>query len=64
MRRSLVIAAALAAAGAGPAQAQTGGAEFVAAPKQAFSVSPASIAPGATLTIGYRTPRAFESNPR
>ena len=54
MRRSLVLAAALAAALATPAQAQTGGAQFVAAPPEAFSVSPASIAPGATLTIAYR----------
>ena len=54
MRRSLFLAAVLAAAVAAPAQAQTGGTEFVAAPAQAFSVSPASIAPGATLTIGYR----------
>ena len=53
MRRSLVLAAALATAVAAPAQAQTGGAQFVAAPPQAFSVSPASIAPGATLTISY-----------
>lgn len=54
MRRSLVLAAALAAALAAPAQAQTGGSQFVAAPQQAFSVSPASIAPGATLTVQYR----------
>jgi murein DD-endopeptidase MepM/ murein hydrolase activator NlpD len=54
VRRSLVLAAALAAAFAAPAQAQTGGSEFVAAPKQAFSVSPTSIAPGATLTLQYR----------
>jgi murein DD-endopeptidase MepM/ murein hydrolase activator NlpD len=54
VRRSLVLAAALAAAFAAPAQAQTGGSQFVAAPQQAFSVSPASIAPGATLTLQYR----------
>jgi murein DD-endopeptidase MepM/ murein hydrolase activator NlpD len=54
VRRSLVLAAALAAASAAPAQAQTGGTEFVAAPQQAFAVSPASIAPGATLTLQYR----------
>jgi murein DD-endopeptidase MepM/ murein hydrolase activator NlpD len=54
VRRSLVLAAALAAAFAAPAQAQTGGAQFVAAPPEAFSVSPASIAPGATVTIAYR----------
>ena len=54
MRRSLVLAAALAAAVAAPAQAQTGGAEFVAAPPEEFSVSPTSIAPGAELTLRYR----------
>jgi murein DD-endopeptidase MepM/ murein hydrolase activator NlpD len=48
---SLAVAA---AATATTAQAQTGGAEFVAAPSQSFSVSPASIAPGATVTIRYR----------
>ena len=54
MRRPFVLAAALTAALAAPAQAQTGGTEFVAAPSDAFSVSPTSIAPGATLTIAYR----------
>jgi murein DD-endopeptidase MepM/ murein hydrolase activator NlpD len=54
VRRSLVLAAVLAAALVAPAQAQTGGVEFVAAPPEAFSVSPASIAPGATVTIAYR----------
>ena len=34
--------------------AQTGGAEYVKAPPQRFSVAPASIAPGAELTIRYR----------
>jgi murein DD-endopeptidase MepM/ murein hydrolase activator NlpD len=54
VRRSLVLAAALTGALCAPAQAQTGGTEFVAAPPQSFSVTPASIAPGATLTIAYR----------
>ena len=54
MRRSLVLAAALTAALAAPAEAQTGGAEYVDAPSSAFTVSPASIAPGAELTIRYR----------
>jgi murein DD-endopeptidase MepM/ murein hydrolase activator NlpD len=52
-----LIAAAVCAVAASPASAQTGGAEYVAVPKliaQRFSVSPASIAPGATLTIRYR----------
>jgi murein DD-endopeptidase MepM/ murein hydrolase activator NlpD len=54
VRRTLVLAAVLAAAHAAPAAGQTGGAEFVAAPPEAFSVSPTSLAPGATLTIRYR----------
>ncbi len=61
MRRPSALAASLAAAvfaaAASPASAQTGGAQYVAVPKltaQQFSVSPASIAPGATLTIQYR----------
>jgi murein DD-endopeptidase MepM/ murein hydrolase activator NlpD len=56
VRRSLVLAALIAAAVAAPAEAQTGGAEYVAAPplSAAFTVSPASIAPGAALTIRYR----------
>jgi murein DD-endopeptidase MepM/ murein hydrolase activator NlpD len=54
VRRSVVLAAALSAGLVAPAQAQTGGAEFVAAPPEAFSVTPTSIAPGATLTIRYR----------
>jgi murein DD-endopeptidase MepM/ murein hydrolase activator NlpD len=54
VRRTLVLAAALAAAFAAPAQAQTGGAQFEAAPQQSFSVTPASIAPGATVTLKYR----------
>ena len=39
------------------AQAQTGGAQYVAPPwlgEPAFTVSPASIAPGAALTLSYR----------
>ena len=51
LRRSLALAAAMAATTT-TASAQTGGAEYVKAPS--FSVSPASIAPGATLTIAYR----------
>ncbi len=54
MRRSLVLAAALTVALSAPAEAQTGGAEYVDAPRSAFTVSPASIAPGAELTIRYR----------
>jgi murein DD-endopeptidase MepM/ murein hydrolase activator NlpD len=56
VRRSLVLAALLAAAIATPAPAQTGGAEYVAAPPLSteFTASPTSIAPGATLTIRYR----------
>jgi murein DD-endopeptidase MepM/ murein hydrolase activator NlpD len=48
------MAVAVAALVAGPAHAQTGGAEFMPAPQLAFSVSPASIVPGAVLTINYR----------
>jgi murein DD-endopeptidase MepM/ murein hydrolase activator NlpD len=47
-----VVSAVLAVVLAAPAQAQTGGAEYLPAP--AFAVSPASLAPGATLTIRYR----------
>jgi murein DD-endopeptidase MepM/ murein hydrolase activator NlpD len=54
MRRSSVLALAAVLLAAAPASAQTGGTEFVAAPPQEFSVSPASIAPGAPLTIRYR----------
>jgi murein DD-endopeptidase MepM/ murein hydrolase activator NlpD len=54
VRRSLVLAAVLVAAHTAPAGAQTGGTEFVAAPPEAFSVTPSSLAPGATLTIRYR----------
>jgi murein DD-endopeptidase MepM/ murein hydrolase activator NlpD len=54
VRRSVLLAAALAAALAAPAQAQTGGAEFAPAPPEEFSVSPTSIAPGAEVTIRYR----------
>jgi murein DD-endopeptidase MepM/ murein hydrolase activator NlpD len=52
VRRSLALAATIAAALAAPAQAQTGGTEYVPAP--AFTVAPASIAPGAAVTIRYR----------
>ena len=54
MRRSVLLASALVGALAAPAQAQTGGAEFVAAAPDEFSVSPTSIAPGAQLTLRYR----------
>ena len=54
MRRSLVLAAAIAAAFAAPASAQTGGAEYAPAPADAFSVEPTSIVPGAAVTIRYR----------
>jgi murein DD-endopeptidase MepM/ murein hydrolase activator NlpD len=54
VRRSLVLAALLAAAVAAPAQAQTGGAEYVAAPSDSFTLEPAAIVPGATVTIRYR----------
>jgi murein DD-endopeptidase MepM/ murein hydrolase activator NlpD len=54
VRRTVVLAAVIMAALAAPAGAQTGGAEFVAAPPEAFSVTPSSLAPGATLTIRYR----------
>jgi murein DD-endopeptidase MepM/ murein hydrolase activator NlpD len=48
------MAAAAAAATPAPAQQQTGGAEFVPLSATVFRVSPASIAPGAALTISYR----------
>jgi murein DD-endopeptidase MepM/ murein hydrolase activator NlpD len=54
VRRSLVLAALLAAAVAAPARAQTGGVEYVAAPSDSFTLEPASIVPGATVTIRYR----------
>jgi murein DD-endopeptidase MepM/ murein hydrolase activator NlpD len=54
VRRPFALAVVLAAAVAAPAQAQTGGVEYVKAPPQQFSVTPASIAPGDTLTIRYR----------
>jgi murein DD-endopeptidase MepM/ murein hydrolase activator NlpD len=54
VRRSLVLAAAIAAAFAAPASAQTGGAEYAPAPADAFSVEPTSIVPGAAVTIRYR----------
>jgi len=37
-----------------PAQAQTGGAEYVRVRPQTFTVAPASIAPGAEVTVRYR----------
>lgn len=54
MGRSLVLAAAIAAAFAAPAAAQTGGAEYAPAPSDSFSVEPTSIVPGAAVTIRYR----------
>ena len=54
MRSSLALAVAVAALVAAPARAQTGGTEFMPVPQLAFSVSPASIVPGAVLTIKYR----------
>jgi murein DD-endopeptidase MepM/ murein hydrolase activator NlpD len=54
VRRSLGLAAAIAAFVAAPAQAQTGGAEYVPSPSTRFSLSPTSIAPGATVRIRYR----------
>jgi murein DD-endopeptidase MepM/ murein hydrolase activator NlpD len=52
IRPAIVVVAALVVAV--PAQAQTGGAEYAPAPSDAFSVSPASIAPSAAVTIRYR----------
>ena len=54
LRGSLALTATIAAATTTPAAAQTGGAEYVEAPRQAFRVAPASIAPGAELKIRYR----------
>jgi murein DD-endopeptidase MepM/ murein hydrolase activator NlpD len=54
VRRSLALSAAIAAVVAVPAQAQTGGAEYAPVPSASFSVSPRSIAPGATVTLRYR----------
>ena len=57
VRRSLALALAALAAAPATATAQTGGAEYDAGPRlstPAFSVSPARIAPGATLTLRYR----------
>ena len=59
VRRSLALAVAALAAAPEPAGAQdgTGGAEYVPAPwvaARAFSVTPASIAPGAVVTLRYR----------
>jgi murein DD-endopeptidase MepM/ murein hydrolase activator NlpD len=52
IRPAIVVVAALLVAA--PAQAQTGGAEYTPAPRASFTVSPASIAPGATVTVRYR----------
>ena len=52
IRPAIVVGAALLLAA--PAQAQTGGAEYTPAPRQSFAVRPASIAPGATVTVRYR----------
>jgi murein DD-endopeptidase MepM/ murein hydrolase activator NlpD len=57
VRRSLALAAVVAGILAAPAEAQTGGVTYEPVPRlaaTAFTVSPASIAPGATLTIQYR----------
>jgi murein DD-endopeptidase MepM/ murein hydrolase activator NlpD len=57
VRRSLALAAVVAGILAAPAEAQTGGVAYEPVPRlaaTAFTVSPASIAPGATLTIQYR----------
>jgi murein DD-endopeptidase MepM/ murein hydrolase activator NlpD len=57
VRRTLAFAAATLAAVPTSAHAQTGGVEYVPEPwlaAHAFTVSPASIAPGATLTVSYR----------
>jgi murein DD-endopeptidase MepM/ murein hydrolase activator NlpD len=56
-RPSALLALVAALVAAAPASAQTGGTEFVPVPRlaaAAFTVSPASIAPGAPLTIQYR----------
>jgi murein DD-endopeptidase MepM/ murein hydrolase activator NlpD len=52
IRPAIVVVAALVVAA--PAPAQTGGAEYVPAPRESFTVSPPSIAPGATVTLRYR----------
>ena len=57
MRRLFVPAALALLALPGTAAAQTGGAEYAPAPwlaARAFSITPASIAPGTTLTLRYR----------
>jgi murein DD-endopeptidase MepM/ murein hydrolase activator NlpD len=70
MQRRAILLAALALApclGAGDARAQTGGIEYAPGPwlkARGFSVSPASIAPGATLRIRFRVdgkPRWFRA---
>src|SRR4051794_3660584 len=54
MRRILALTLFLLAAGAAPAAAQsTGGALYVPAPR-GFSVTPASVAPGAPVTFAFR----------
>jgi murein DD-endopeptidase MepM/ murein hydrolase activator NlpD len=55
--RTGLVALALAGAAASPAAAQTGGVEFVPPPPLAattFEVSPATITPGAAMTVRYR----------
>jgi murein DD-endopeptidase MepM/ murein hydrolase activator NlpD len=57
VHRSSALVAAVTAIVAAPAQAQTGGTEYEPTSRlaaAAFTVSPASIAPGAALTIQYR----------
>ena len=57
MRRLFVLAALALLAVPGTAAAQTGGAEYSPAPwlaARAFSITPASIAPGTELTLRYR----------
>lgn len=57
MRRAFVPAALALAATPGTAIAQTGGAQYAPRPvldARSFSLSPRSIAPGATLTVRYR----------
>jgi murein DD-endopeptidase MepM/ murein hydrolase activator NlpD len=55
VRRSSVLAAAITAALAAPAQAQsTGGVEYRPLNASAFTITPATVAPGAPLTIQYR----------
>src|SRR3954465_11543397 len=54
MRRTLALTLTFLAAGAAPAAAQsTGGALYAPAPR-GFSVTPASVAPGAPVTFAFR----------